>query len=263
MTRTLFMLVSMHFRSELEYRGAFLLDRLAQILAYGAAYAAIWVMLEKFETLGGWNWPVLALLLSFQLLAYALGAAFSFNQFRDFEELVRKGTFDALLVKPINPWAYLTFSGLNIGYVGHIVLGVGLMIWSLGALSVEWTVTNALFLGFSLISAATLIAAIMTMIGSSAMIFVQSRHLYSIFFGFWELTRYPLHIFPVALQWLLLTVMPLAFMNYVPVAAFLGKDVAILGANAPIAALLAGPISVLVAVWFWQFAIKRYQSGGG
>lgn len=263
MFRTLLLLVKMHFKSELEYRGAFMLDRLAQIMAYGATYAAIWVLLNKFETLGGWNWPELALLLSFQLLAYAIGAAFSFVQFRDFENMVRRGTFDVLLVKPFSPWAYLVFSKLNIGYIGHIILGLGLMIWSLGALNIDWSVGLVLFLMTSLVSASILIAAIMTGIGASAMIFVQSNHLYSIFFGFLELTRYPIHIYPVALQWLLIVFMPLAFVNYVPVAAFLGKDVALLGNSAPVFALIAGPIVALLTMLFWRSALRRYQSGGG
>jgi ABC-2 type transport system permease protein len=261
--RVMILLVTMHIRSEMEYRGAFLLDRLAQILAYAAAFAGIWILLERFGTLGGWDWPELAFLLSFQLLAYSLGAAFSFVQFREFEELVRRGTLDALLVRPISPWAYLTFSGLNIGYAGHVVLAVGVMIWSLGSLDMAWSLTGTAYFVASLVSAAILVAAIMMMIGASAVVLVQSKYLYSIFFGFWELTRYPMHIYPPALQWLMMTVMPLAFMNYVPVAVILGKDVAILGSLAPPLAILAGPVSAGVAALFWRAGLRRYQSGGG
>ena len=124
MIKTIFMLVRMHVRSQMEYRAAFVMDRVAQILSYGAAFSAIWAPLNPFSTLGAWRWSHMALLLSFQLLAYSLGASLSFVQFRDLEEQVRLGTFDALLVRPINPWLYLTFSGLNIGYLGHVILAV-------------------------------------------------------------------------------------------------------------------------------------------
>ena len=67
------LLVKMFVKSQLEYRGAFWLDRLAQILSYGAVLMSIWIIIQKFELLGGWNWPDLALLFSFQLLAYSLG----------------------------------------------------------------------------------------------------------------------------------------------------------------------------------------------
>ncbi len=257
------LLVRMYVKSQMEYRGAFLLDRVAQIITYGAAYAAIWVLLDRFKTLGGWTWPELALLLSFQLLAYALGASLSFVQFRDLEKLVRLGQFDTLLVKPISPWAYLTFSGLNIGYLGHIVLAVALMAWSLAQVGASWTPWDGIYFVLALVSAAAVTAALMTMIGVAALVLVQSSYLYSIFFGFWELTRYPLNIYPAALQWMMVAVVPLGFMNYVPVAVFLGKDVVVLGALAAPLSLAAGPLLVGLAMLHWRWSIRRYQGGGG
>src|SRR3954468_12742308 len=127
MLSALVFMVRLQLRIRLAYRGAFVLNRLAQIIAYASAYSAIWVMVRKFDTLGGWRWPELALLLSVQLLSYALGAALSFTQMRDLEETIRKGSFDILMVKPFSPWAYLVFSGLNLGYLGHLVLGAGML----------------------------------------------------------------------------------------------------------------------------------------
>jgi ABC-2 type transport system permease protein len=85
-------MIRLQIRSRLAYRGAFFLNRLAQIIAYISAYAAIWVLIRKFETLAGWRWPELGLLLSFQLLAYGLGAALSFTQMRDLEDTIRSGS---------------------------------------------------------------------------------------------------------------------------------------------------------------------------
>ena len=121
-------LIHLHVKAEMEYRGAFIIDRVAQIVTYGAFYGTIYILLLKFGTLGGWSWPEMALLFSIQILSYSLGAALSFVQFRELEELVRLGTMDALLVKPFSPWAYLAFAGINIGlmqdpeHVSHIAL---------------------------------------------------------------------------------------------------------------------------------------------
>ncbi len=263
MLRVIPLLIKMDVKSRLEYRGAFFIDITAMMLTYSAVYAAIWVLLLKFDTLGGWDWPQLAVLLGFQLFTYSIGASFSFVQFRNMEELVRLGQFDVLLVKPFSPWAYLTFSGLNIGYIGHITVAVGLMIWAIGQVDVAWNAGLVIYLIASVVSASMVVAAFMTMIGASAMVLVQSSYLYSIFFGFWILGRYPLSIFPVPLQWIMVTIVPLGFMNYVPVAVFLGKDVAVLGAWAMPLSLLAGPIAVGIAMLHWRWSIRRYQGGGG
>lgn len=256
-------LIGMFVRTRLEYRGAMVLAWLAQGMSYASMYTAIALIVTRFGTLGGWTWSEMALLLAFHLLGYSLGASLSFTQFREIEEKVRLGTFDAILVKPIGPWTFLVFSGLNIGYLGHIVLAVGLMAWALTQTSAEWTILGTLYFAATLISAAMLVAALMTMIGATALIWVRSNHLFAIFFGFWELARYPLTIFPLPLQLLMLSIVPLGFMSYVPVAVFLGKDVAVLGPWAGPAALLAGPLAAGLAMLHWRYCLRNYQGAGG
>ena len=256
-------LVRMFVRSKTEYPGAMILGWASQFTSYGAMYTAIALIVARFGTLGGWTWSEMALLLSFHLLAYSLGAAFSFTQFRELEEIVRMGRMDAILVKPVSPWVFMVFSGLNIGYAGHILLAVGLMAWALTQVEIAWSPGTVLYLLSTLISGALIVCALMTMIGATALVWVRSRHLYAIFFGFWELARYPLNLFPVVLQWLLLTLAPLGFMAYVPVAVALNKDVALLGPWAPAASLIAGPITVLLAMLHWRFCLRNYQGAGG
>jgi ABC-2 type transport system permease protein len=101
------------------------------------------------------------------------------------------------------------------------------------------------------------------MIGATALIMVRSNHLFSIFFGFSELTRYPLNIFPGGIQLVLITAVPLALTSSVPVGALLGKPIPILGDWAGAVALAAGPLWVLIAMAYWRYANSRYQGAGG
>lgn len=256
-------LVSMYVRTRLEYRGALVLGWFAQGLSYATNYAAIALIIHRFDNLGGWRWPEMALLLAFHLLAYAIGASLSFTQFYDLEEKVRLGTMDAVLVKPVSPWAFIVFSGLNVGYGGHIILAIGLMGWSLTQVTADWSLLTALYFVAALASAAMMTAAILTMVGATALIWVRSSHLYSIFFGFWELARYPLSIFPLPLQLLMLTIAPLGFMAYIPTAVALGKPVPLLGDWAPLASLAIGPLTVLLAMAYWRHCLRNYQGAGG
>lgn len=256
-------LVRMYIRTRLEYRGALVLGWFAQGLSYATNYAAIALIIHRFDNLGGWRWPEMALLLSFHLLAYAIGASMSFTQFYELEEKVRLGTMDAILVKPVGPWTFLVFSGLNVGYGGHIILAVGLMGWALTQVTADWSLLTTAYFVAALASAAMMTAAILTMVGATALIWVRSNHLYSIFFGFWELARYPLSIFPLPLQLLMVTIAPLGFMAYVPTAVALGKTVPLLGDWAPLASLAIGPLTVLLAMAYWRHCIRNYQGAGG
>jgi ABC-2 type transport system permease protein len=266
MSRTLAIiphLVRMYVRTRLEYRGDMILGWLSQIASYASAYTVIALLIIRFDSLGGWRWSEMALLLSFHLFAYSLGASLSFTQFRDMEEKVRLGTFDAILVKPVNIWAYLVFSGINIGYTGHFILAIGLMAWAATAVDVAWSLPTILLYVGGLLSAAMSTAAILTMIGATALIWVRSNHLYSIYFGFWELARYPLNIFPGPLQLVMVTVVPLGYLAYVPVAVILDKPVPILGEWAGLASLAVGPLCALGGALLWRHCLRNYQGAGG
>jgi len=256
-------LALMYLRSEMEYRVAFWINRVAQIITYASSFAVIWIIAARFGGLGGWDWSELALLFSFHLLGYSLGACLSFTQMRQLEEAVRVGTFDTLLTKPISPWAYMVFSGLNPGYTGHVMLGIAMMAWSLTMVQVPWSPGWVLYFIGALLSAGMVTGAIFTIIGSTALIWTRSNHLYSVFFSFWDMSRYPLTIFPTAIQTALIFFVPLGFMASVPVAVLLGKPVPILGDWAGPLALLAGPFFVGLAILQWRRSIGRYQGAGG
>jgi ABC-2 type transport system permease protein len=256
-------LLLMNFRAQMEYRGAFWIDRIAMIITYASSFAVIWLLVERFDTLAGWGWSELALLYSFHTLSYAMGASFSFTQMRDLEEQVRLGTFDTLLTRPMSPWVYLVFARFNIGYISHIVLALSLMAWALLTIGVDWSIGWIAYFLLSLLSAALVTGAIMTMIGATALAWTRSNHLYSLYFGFWELSRYPLNLFPAAIQGIMLTVVPLGFMAAVPVAVLVGKPLPLLGDFAGPAALLAGPVLTGLAVLHWRYATSKYQGAGG
>jgi ABC-2 type transport system permease protein len=259
----LFYLMRLRVRTRLEFRASLVIAWAAQAFGYAGVFTSIWLILTRFENIGGWTWPQMALLLGFHTLGYALGACFTLVQLRRMEEIVLGGEFDTLLVRPLNPWAYLVFSGFNIEYGGHILLGAGLILWALPQLAVHWTVGTSLLMVGSLLSAALITASLITIISACAMVLGRARYLFGIYFDFWELSRYPASIFAGPFQIALLSIMPLGYMAYVPVSVLLGRPVPYLGAAAGAAALAAGPISVAAAFFFWRFCLRRYQGGGG
>ncbi|MGI2031222.1 ABC transporter permease [Rhizobium panacihumi] len=256
-------LMRMQVRTRLQYRANLVIGWVAQAFGYASTYGTIWIIASRFEKIGGWTWPEIALMLGFHTLAYSLGALFTLVQLRAMEELVRHGTYDTLLVRPVSPWAFLVFSGINIEYGGHVSLGIGMIVWALFQLGLDWSVVTVLQFALSLVSAALLSGAMLTAIAALALVLTRSRYLFGLYFDFLEMSRYPLAIFAMPLQFLLLSIVPLGFMGYVPVAALLGKPVPFIGDAAPFAAILAGPLMVVVAMLVWQACQRRYQGAGG
>ncbi|OLP60243.1 hypothetical protein BJF93_14865 [Xaviernesmea oryzae] len=255
-------LMRLRARARLQNRLSLVLAWISQGFGYAGAFASIWVILNRFGGLGGWRWPELAFLLGFQIFGYALGAMFTFTQFRFMEEQVRDGEFDMLLVRPVNPWSFLVFSGIDLQYGSHFALGLVLMIMAGLQLDLDWDLLMILRLLLSLMSAAMLTGAMFTALGACAFVLGRSRFLFGLYFDFWELSRYPAIIFGLPLQLILLTILPFSYMGFVPVSVLLGKPVPILGDAAPMLAILAGPITALIAAWIWRACLRRYQGFG-
>lgn len=255
--------IRLQIRTRLQYRANLVIGWVAQAFGYASVYGTIWIIANRFERIGGWTWPEIALMLGFHLLGYALGAIFTLVQFRSMEELVRLGTYDALLTRPVNTWAFIVLSGVNIEYGGHIALGIGMITWSIIQLDIDLSILTFFYLVASLFSAALLTGAILTIIGATALVLNRSRHLLGIYFDFWELARYPLTIFALPLQLALLSVAPLGYMAYVPVAALLGKPLPILGELSSLAAILSGPAMAVISILVWHACHRHYQSAGG
>ncbi|WP_144935280.1 ABC-2 family transporter protein [Paenibacillus sp. 32O-W] len=81
------------FKSQMEYRGAFLIGIWGQGLGYVADFVVLWLLVQKFQTINGWNWSEIALLVSLNVFTYALGASF-FYHMTGFDSLVISGGFD-------------------------------------------------------------------------------------------------------------------------------------------------------------------------
>jgi ABC-2 type transport system permease protein len=247
----------------MEYRAAFILGVFAQILGYGATYFVLWLTLQKFESIGGWNWPEIALLYSLNVLTYALGAAYTYTPMTDLEKLVQKGTFDPVLIRPHSPFLTLTAQMFNVGYLAHILLSGGILAWSILQLDTEWTLPKALFLFLAVLSGACLHAALLTFIGSVSLIIVRADVLFRFNYSMQEFVSYPVSIFGQVIQIMLVTIVPLAFINFLPAALLLNKDTGVVPGEVAWLTPFVGPLLMWLAYRSFQFCTNRYQGAGG
>lgn len=264
MTASLFLhFVRLRFRERLEYRGAFLLGLLAQALGYIADFTVFWILVHRFGALGGWTWSEIALLYSLNLMSYAIGAAFTFSPMTELETMVRQGTFDGVLVRPLNPYLSLTAEKFNVGYLGHLLLAGSILTWALRQVDVAWTLGNILFLLAGLIGASLIQAGILTLLGGWSFIFVTSGFLFGIAGSLRTFVLYPITIYHVIVQIVLTVAFPIAFVNFYPASILVGKHSEIFPAWTGWLTPLVGFVIFALAYRTWMGAVNRYQGAGG
>jgi len=249
-------------RERMEYRGAYLAGMVAQILAYVADFLVIWVLVRRFGTLAGWTWEEIALLWAFNLLSYAIGAAFTFCQ-SELERLIQGGTFDGYLVRPLNPYASFAAQRFNVGYLGHILLATGILAWALTNLEIAWTPLSVLFLMLALLGASLLQAAVLTLLGVWAFRFVRAQFLFGFAGTLRTFVTYPITIYGAAIQVVLTALVPFAFVNFYPAAVLLDKDGALFPGWIGWLTPLVGVLAFTGAYRVWMRGVNRYQGAGG
>lgn len=249
-------------RERMEYRGAYLAGMVAQILAYVADFLVIWVLVRGFGTLAGWTWEEIALLWAFNLLSYAIGAAFTFCQ-SELEGQIQGGTFDGYLVRPLNPYASFAAQRFNVGYLGHILLAAGILAWALANLHIAWTPRSVLFLMLALAGASLLQAAVLTLLGAWSFTFVRATFLFGFAGTLRTFVTYPITIYGATIQIVLTALVPFAFVNFYPAAVLLDKDGQLLPGWIGWLTPVVGVLMFYGAYRVWMRGVDRYQGAGG
>jgi len=255
-------IIKYQFLAQIEYPGAYLAGIAGQWAAYGVELFLIFLMVGNFGTLAGWSAPEVVFLFAIWLLTYAIAATFTFNLCRNFGELVVNGTMDESLIRPMPPFLYLVATHINLGYLSHITLTTIALIFSILRLELSWSMAQWGWL-IVMIVFGSLITACIMMLCEMPALKTKSRSPFSPLF--WEtrvFTQYPITIYPEILQFIFSTILPLAFINFYPAQALLGKTD---GLGMPVTIWLSPLIALaLVVITFmcWKKMSKYYESAG-
>jgi ABC-2 type transport system permease protein len=139
------------------------------------------------------------------------------------------------------------FNGL-----GNIVTGLVLIVVSIGNVPVEWTPGRLLMLVILIVSAATIRVAIN--LGSAASAFwvrAQWSMVPMFVHQLGEFAKYPITIYSLAVQALIVVAIPFAFVSFFPTAYVFGVE----AWSAP------GLLTPLVAVYCMFMAVKLFGIG--
>lgn len=260
--RAAFILLGGAVRGALQYRADIVFTMIAGALYNGAGFATVWVVLDRFEVIAGWNIGDMALLYGMRLVAHGLWLV-PFNQLDWFSEHVREGSFDRYLVRPASPLLQLLTTRIQFSPFGDLISGLVVLGVAMSHVTVDWGPLTVAYLVFALIGGALIEGGIQLALSSIAFRTLKADQVKltvdSVFnlFG-----NYPARIFGTAGQ-LVLSVIPVVFVAYLPASVLLGR-VETTGVPAVVAWLspLAGLVVAAFSHEVWRRMLRGYQSSG-
>ncbi len=251
-------------KSWFQYKIDAVLRSLAVFLRESTGIIVIWLTLQKFNNINGWNIDEMLFLFSLIFVTYGILIIF-FTGLRDFGRTIQDGSFDRLMLRPRGLLFQVISSNSDwFAALGHGLLGITLFVVSAKRSGISWDTASVIYYIFAIVSGVLIQGAIFLIFASLNFYLIKTDNLRGLLY--WNMRKfagYPLSIYHKAIQWLLMYIIPFAFVNYFPAQYLLRKEDM---NNYPQVYLyiapLVGFILYLAAYLFWRYSVKYYKSTG-
>jgi ABC-2 type transport system permease protein len=250
-------LIAAQFRSITEYPADFWTMVTVALIQQAAQIAFIAVIFAQVTTLDGWGFPQMLLLIGFMVLTDSVTEV-GWDGMWKLGRMIVDGGMDYAIVRPAPVMMQIGSSAIGMQSAANMTTGATMIAigWGGAGIPLSMLPAAALLLLCAVVVQLTVITimncANFWLKGPSpvfAWLTAQTQE---------TATRFPLTIYPKAVRTLLTWVVPLAFVNYIPVRILTGDLPAWWLAVPPAVALVCFAAAVLVA----KAGLTRYESAG-
>jgi len=258
-------LISVQIRSQMQYRFPFIVDLIATSFITISGFVTLAFVLQRFGDIAGWKLGEVAFLYGVIETSFGImDMIFSGFDPGNFGRQTRLGRFDQLLLRPVNLTVQVLGSEFIIRRLGRIAQGFVILILALTMVHINWTIGKILFLPVVIASQIAFFGGLFIIGATISFWTLESIEIVNIFtYGGTEMMSYPMQIYPHWLRDFFSYILPAIFLNYYPALYFLGKpDPLHFPTYAPFLAPGAGFGVMAIALIFWNYGIRHYQSTG-
>lgn len=255
-----FKYMSIHMRSQMQYRTSFLLMGAGQFFIPFMVVAGLYFMFQRFGELEGWSFFEVALCFSVIHLAYSLSECFA-RGFDAFSSLVARGDFDRLLVRPRSSVLQVLGSKFEFTKIGRLLQSFFVLAWSLGNLPQAWSFPKLLALLIMIVNGVFIFTGIFILAATFCFWTIQAIEVANVFTdGGREMAQYPLHIYEKGVTRFFTFVIPFGCVSYLPLMYILDKrDGSMM---LPLLMPFAGALFLLPCLLVWRIGVRHYRSTG-
>lgn len=229
------------------------------LLHLGAELLAVWTIYSNTQSLAGWRWPHLLILVGvYRMLAGGLRMSIVPNMRRVLDD-IREGTLDFVLLRPVDSQWLVSIREFVFWRAADVILGAAVAVYGCVHLHglVPWPAAG-LFL-ITLLAGFAIVYSVWLMLATLCFWFVRIQNIEMVFWNVFEAGRFPIVIYRPWVQWLLTFIVPLAFITTFPAGILANDPATQVPATAPLLAVLLAAVLLAVSSWFWRFGLRHYS----
>jgi len=254
--RLLLVQLRMSLASAMAYRANFVLDGVMSAAWLALTLLPLFVLFRERETVNGWDAPAAMVVIGYFIALRALLEGIVSPSLSELVEQIRTGSFDYVLLKPVDAQAIVSTSRHEPWKVFDLAGALAVVVWGF-VLRGAPPAPADLALGLLLfVAGAAAMYSLWVACAAASFWVVRLDNLMVLLGSIFDTARWPVHVFPGVWRVVFTFVVPVAIMTTFPAMALLGS----LGAGTA-AGTLAGAIAMLVlSRLLWRIAIRSYTS---
>ena len=242
--------------TELEYRANFIGQIFLGLLWAFITLISVSVFFSHTQTLGGWTYPQALIVVGLFAIINSMIECFLEPNIKRLIEMVRQGTLDFVLIKPVDSQFMATLRYSRLNGLGDFSAGVLMILYAFAQLAYRPSLLNLVHFGFVLIMGFIVVYSIWVLIATTSFWLVKVNNLTELFRSVYDTARFPISTFRGVLRMMLTYVMPIAFITSFPAQAILGQLDTL---TTRLSALIA-TIAFIGSNRLWHYAIRNYSS---
>lgn len=246
--------------SRLEYKRDSIISILAFLISNACSLCSIYFILQAIPSLKGYTPAEVGFFYGFSMLPIAIDHLFSDEFWLVAYRRVQLGDMDRHFLRPVPIIFQMFAETFQPDGFGEVIVGITMIV--ICGLNLQVTVSfgTILVLSIGAIFGAIIITSFKIAISSLAFIFKRSGPLLQIIYNFTIYAKYPIAIYPYAIRFILIFILPFGLFISLPV------DTMLYGTYNPylLSLIIVGASIAFftLATFIWTLCARRYESTG-
>ncbi len=240
----------------MQYRANFLVSGLVALYWVAWNFLPILILFGDRSEVAGWDYPSALVVVGYFVILRAMLEGVVTPSFEDAIARIRSGSFDYVLLKPVDAMLLVSASKLEPWKLLDVVAGVGIFAYAFSLLGhpPSWgaVALGSVMLGSGLVAVYSLYLAAVSL----SFWAVRLDNLMYLLSAVFDVARWPISIFRGALKIVFTAVIPLALMTTYPALALLSR----LDGRTAAAAVGGSALLLAASRLLWRRAIAGYTS---
>jgi ABC-2 type transport system permease protein len=250
----------MHLRALAQYRLSTALMAAGQFLACYFWFLSMSLLFAHFGNIDGWTYAEVCLCFAVTLTSFSIAECIA-RGFDTFSNLIIKGDFDRVLLRPRSSMLQVLGAGFEISRVGRLAQSVVVLCVALPQSAFVWTPAKIATLIFMIGGGVAIFSGVFVLGAAVCFFTLEGLEIVNIFTdGGRELAAYPLTIYGKWIRRFFTFIIPYGCMNYLPLLYLTGR-----ATRFPLFYMLTpllGCAFLAPCVLVWRIGVRHYTSSG-